>query len=321
MQTAKTRSGSPDRNVDALASHRPQPNLQPPPKTSFMLRTSSPIDLRLQPGRPRPSLADAPCTPCALPIQPALHATAPAEVRWPPPVPALNLANSNPMAGPGRRRLGIAQMRAVPLLATLGDAQLGPLAEQASVETYRRGALVVEQGQATLALYALLDGSARATRLGDNGRTLVVDVMQRGDSFGELGVIDGLPHRATVRAVRPCEILVLPISALTHCLAQSAALRDALMRTLVTRLRKANQRITMLALNDVRGCVIQHLLDSAETHGGQRLVPGPLRRQGIADTIGASRERVSRVILDLVRSGAIKMLPDGRARIDGLALA
>ncbi len=61
----------------------------------------------------------------------------------------------------------------------------------------------------------------------------------------------------------------------------------------------------------MRCCVLQHLLDRAEHLDGQRRVRGPINRQAIADTIGASREWVSRVMLDLTRSGLIEPLPDG----------
>ena len=262
--------------------------------------------------RRQPDRVDVPGTRPSLALAPQLN----------PPITVASAAHTPP-CGPARsrRRSDINLLRSLPLLQFLDDEAAQRLAEQASINAYRRGALMVEQGQTTLALYGVLDGSARATRQGENGRTLVVDVMQQGDCFDELGVIDGLPHRATVRAVRPCDILTLPVAIFSQCLAQSAPLRDAMQRALVGRLRKANQRITMLALNDVRGCVIQHLLDIAETHDGQRVVPGPLRRQGIADTIGASRERVSRVMIDLVRTGAIEMLPDGRARIAALVQA
>ena len=312
MQTARVPSIAGVQRRVALAPCFQQSDIEVPSANGCLVRAGSTPDLSLPPPRPRPSLADVPGV-CAA-ASASTSSPNPGMKALPAPI-ARAASVTAPALPVGRRRPSIELLRSLPLLATLEDELAGPLAEQATVETYRRGGLVIEQGQPTLALFGVLDGTARATRLGENGRSLVVDVMQRGNSFGELGLIDGLPHRATVRAVRPCEILALPSTVFSHCLAQSAALRHALMHALADRLRRANQRITMLALNDVRGCVIQHLLDQAETCGGQRLVPGPLRRQGIADTIGASRERVSRVMLDLVRTGVIEMLPDGRARI------
>jgi len=57
--------------------------------------------------------------------------------------------------------------------------------------------------------------------------------------------------------------------------------------------------------------VVQQLLDLADLQDGQPVVRGRIGRQAIADMIGASRAMVSRVMMDLTRSGALQTLPDG----------
>ena len=84
---------------------------------------------------------------------------------------------------------------------------------------------------------------------------------------------------------------------------------------MVQRVRRKNRRITLLALHDVRGCVVQQLLDLAELQDGLPVVRGRICRQAIADMIGASRAMVSRVMMALIRAGEIQTLPDGSTLI------
>jgi CRP/FNR family cyclic AMP-dependent transcriptional regulator len=58
---------------------------------------------------------------------------------------------------------------------------------------------------------------------------------------------------------------------------------------------------------DVYGRVARLLLKMAETVNGEKVVTKKLPKQDIARMIGASRERVSRVMKDLQRSGYIEV--------------
>jgi CRP-like cAMP-binding protein len=148
-------------------------------------------------------------------------------------------------------------------------------------------------------------------RRNPQGRSLVIDLLRPGDHFGELSAIDGQPQSAAVRCSVPSEVLVISRSAFLDCLQESRTLLPALLKLMVQRVRRKNRRITLLALHDVRGCVVQQLLDLADLQDGQPVVRGRIGRQAIADMIGASRAMVSRVMMDLTRSGALQTLPDG----------
>jgi CRP-like cAMP-binding protein len=77
-----------------------------------------------------------------------------------------------------------------------------------------------------------------------------------------------------------------------------------LLRVLVQRLRRADEKIGGLVLLDVNGRVAQLLLDLAEESGGPRITRR-LTHHTIAQMIGSSRETVSRAMRELVERGAI----------------
>jgi CRP-like cAMP-binding protein len=74
--------------------------------------------------------------------------------------------------------------------------------------------------------------------------------LDSGALIGELGLIDGLPRSATVRAVTELDLAVLERGALTRLMNEKPSIACRLLAnvlaTLATRLRTANQKIRIL---------------------------------------------------------------------------
>jgi SulP family sulfate permease len=138
-----------------------------------------------------------------------------------------------------------------PVLSGLGPEPLGVLASLALRRRYRAGAIVFREGDKGDAAFFLargrmdvlidIPGSARRKR---------VSVLAAGSLFGELGLIDGRPRSATVRASEPSVCLVLPRSAVEYLERNRPDIILQLMRNvsveLAGRLRGANAMISEL---------------------------------------------------------------------------
>ena len=62
------------------------------------------------------------------------------------------------------------------------------------------GAVIVREGDAADAFYVLAAGSARVVKQGEHGEEVALNVLRRGDSFGEMALLDGDgPHRDRAR--------------------------------------------------------------------------------------------------------------------------
>ena len=221
----------------------------------------------------------------------------------PPATPTSRAAANNPST--------LDLLHSLPLLAALPDDDLAWLARRVGFRRLRRGAVVVEQGEADTALQFVLSGRLHAVRQGLNDRPLLLEVLGPGDHFGERGLLDEQPRTSSVRCVEATQLIVVHQLDFEQFMASSSAFRNNLHCALTQRLRSSNQRITVLALSDVRGCVIRHLLDASKDHGDQRVVRAPVRRQMVADRIGASREMVGRVLKSLTAAGQIEPRQEG----------
>ena len=203
-------------------------------------------------------------------------------------------------------------LRRVPLFSLLTVTQAEVISGAVTKQRYKRGEVLVEQGQKSYALAILLTGRARVVSADSRGREVILATLGPGDYIGEMSIIDNEPHSATVRAEVQTDVLLLGRADFARCLAENASMSLVVMRGLVKRLRHADRKIESLALLDVYGRVAHALLEFAvqDAHG-QWIIREKISRQDLAKMVGASREMVSRVMKDLEERAFIQTLPSG----------
>jgi CRP/FNR family transcriptional regulator, cyclic AMP receptor protein len=198
-------------------------------------------------------------------------------------------------------------LRNVPLFAVLPESQLGLLTALVSRKSFPRGATIISAGDMTDSLYVIISGRLKVMMSDDEGREVILAMLNPGEFFGEMGLLDDHPRSATVVALEACELLSLSKRDFKKCLEDNFELSMTVMRGLVRRLREADKKIGSLALMDVYGRVARLLIEMSDTVDGQKVVTKKLAKQDIAKMIGASREMVSRVMKDLQNGGFIEV--------------
>ena len=201
-------------------------------------------------------------------------------------------------------------IRRVPLFALLTAGQAESVAEAVVKRRFKRGEVIVEQGEKSNTLFIILTGRVRVVTSDKRGREVILATLQPGDYIGEMSLIDNEPHSATVRAEVQTDMLVLARADFARCLPENSTLSYGVMRGLVRRLRNADRQIESLALLDVYGRVARALLEMAQEVDGLQLIKQKVSRQDLAKVVGASREMVSRVMKDLEERGFIETLED-----------
>jgi CRP/FNR family cyclic AMP-dependent transcriptional regulator len=97
----------------------------------------------------------------------------------------------------------------VPLFRGLKQRQIANLAGSMVPRQYAVGETIVTQGKEGIGLFVLVTGKAEVQRLGIDGSTATLNVFGPTDFFGELALLDGGPHTASVVATEETECLVL----------------------------------------------------------------------------------------------------------------
>jgi CRP/FNR family transcriptional regulator, cyclic AMP receptor protein len=197
-------------------------------------------------------------------------------------------------------------LASVPMFSGLQRDELLKFAELTRERTYPKGSVILFQGDPGDSLYVLRQGRAKVVLIGEDGREVILGVLEPGAHFGELALIDDQPRSAHVIAMEDSQLLILRREDFRRRVEANPSVAWALLTELSRRLRRADQKIGGLVLLDVPGRISRLLLDlSAETSNGT--IEKPLTHQTIAQMIGASRETVSRAMKEFQEEGLIRV--------------
>lgn len=197
-------------------------------------------------------------------------------------------------------------LASVPMFSGLQRDELLKFAELTRERTYPKGSVILFQGDPGDSLYVLRQGRAKVVLIGEDGREVILGVLEPGAHFGELALIDDQPRSAHVIAMEDSQLLILRREDFRRRVEANPSVAWALLTELSRRLRRADQKIGGLVLLDVPGRISRLLLDlSSESNNGT--IDKPLTHQTIAQMIGASRETVSRAMKEFQQEGLIRV--------------
>jgi CRP/FNR family transcriptional regulator, cyclic AMP receptor protein len=215
-------------------------------------------------------------------------------------------------------------LRSIPLFAELTPEQHGKIASLALVRTFPARKVVVSQGEAATALYAIVQGRLKVASCGPDGRDTVLGIMAEGEVFGEVALLDGGVRSATCMTIEPCELLVVERDQFMELLESSPGIAVKLLHVLSQRLRRLSQRSEDAAFLDVPSRLARSLLDLATRFGEKQRAPESgisitlkLSQQELGDLVGATRESVNKHLSDWARQGILR-LSDGRMVISDI---
>jgi CRP/FNR family cyclic AMP-dependent transcriptional regulator len=197
--------------------------------------------------------------------------------------------------------------KGIPLFAGLSVADHGQLLQVAVRKTYPRHTLLVREGDIGDRFYLLRKGRAKVYLGDDHGREVILSILEPGDFFCEMAMIDDEPCSANVMALEESEFVSIGKADFQQVMASSPDMATRLLKSLAHRLRESNQQIESLALKDVQARVEQALQGLAKAEGGELVIPAGITHRDIAAMVGASREMVTRVFRELETSGLIRV--------------
>ena len=194
----------------------------------------------------------------------------------------------------------------IPLFSGLPEEELERFAELTRERSYPKGSVILFQDDPGDSLFVLRAGRVKVVLIGEDGREVILGVLEPGAHFGELALIDDQPRSAHVIAMEDAQLLVLRREDFRRRVEANPTVAWALLTELSRRLRRADVKIGGLVLLDVPGRIARLLLDLADENGSEQ-IEKPLTHQTIAQMIGASRETVSRAMKEFQDAGLIRV--------------
>ena len=221
-------------------------------------------------------------------------------------------------------------MMAGPLFAGLNQADRDALDRRAQARKFATGESLFSQGDTADALFVITKGRVKVWRASEDGGTLTLTLLGRGQPIGTLGAAENRLNHATATAVTPVEALVWPIEGLRQLMDASPALAANVLRTVTNYAEQLIERLEEVASIPVEQRIARTLLRMARRIHGAAAADGcelPLSRQDLAELTSATLPTVSRIMsrwrgerLIAGARGRVKLMDRAAlARIAGIA--
>jgi CRP/FNR family transcriptional regulator, cyclic AMP receptor protein len=141
-------------------------------------------------------------------------------------------------------------LRTVPIFRELDDDELLQVLMVGLVRRFPAGAVILTEGQAGGQLIVIHQGQVRISKVVAGVGEEALTILQPGDFFGELELLDGSPAAAHAMAHTDCEVFSIPHTEVKSLMSESPALAAKFLwafgRRLAARVRETNQRLASL---------------------------------------------------------------------------
>ena len=137
----------------------------------------------------------------------------------------------------------IAVLSRVPILEEAGRPALEALASATSEEHVTAGVVVIREGEPADDIFVVVDGTLAVTSTGELGRETALGELRAGDHFGEIGVLEGRPRTATVRATTDCGLYRISGDDFLRALDEAPRVSGRVLRAASARLARTHPSV------------------------------------------------------------------------------
>jgi CRP/FNR family cyclic AMP-dependent transcriptional regulator len=195
------------------------------------------------------------------------------------------------------------------LFRGLERAAIDRIAALASRRTYKSDAVVFMRGDPGDALYGVVTGRVRISASAARGKEISLNVMDPGDAFGEIALLDGHPRTAAATTLAPTELIVIRRDQFLELLQREPRLAVHLIELLCKRVRWTSEQMEDSSLLSAPARLAKRVVGLASTQG--RPTPaGPqlkISQEQLAQFLGLSRQIVNKHLQTWKRKGWISL--------------
>jgi len=131
-------------------------------------------------------------------------------------------------------------LRTIPLFIGMDDDERAAIAAIMDEQQYRAGEVIFRAEQTGGTLYILQSGQVELSIVDDDEEKLVLEMLESGDFFGELSLLDGGSRSATATATQRTDTLVLERHEFLDLMLQKPHMAQDVMVALAKRIRRTD---------------------------------------------------------------------------------
>lgn len=202
-------------------------------------------------------------------------------------------------------------LKRCPLFERLSPDEIAGVERASQARQVARGGLVYLPADDGNAVYLVAAGRIKLYHLTADGKQAVLALIEPGELFGELAVLDRGPREEFAEAMETATVVRIPLDAFERLMTAHPDVALGVTRLIGWRRRRIERRLKSLLFRSNRERLIALLVELAETYG-QRTEQGVqlgvrLSHQELASIIGSTRESVTVELGNLQAEGALRI--------------
>jgi CRP-like cAMP-binding protein len=197
------------------------------------------------------------------------------------------------------------------LFRGLNPKERTDLAARARMRNFPAGETIFLMGASGDSMMAVLDGNVRISVPSPEGKEIVLAIIQPGEVFGEIAVLDGKERTAEATAMTDCTLAVLERRDVMAFLESNPTGWPRLVDLLCARLRHSDRQIAEMAFLQLPVRLAKALLRMADMAAGLAGARAGARirltQRELGNIVGMTRESVNKCLREWQREGIIRV--------------
>ncbi|WP_164021037.1 Crp/Fnr family transcriptional regulator [Pyxidicoccus trucidator] len=197
----------------------------------------------------------------------------------------------------------------VSMFEQLEGEDLEQLSALLRTRRYAKGEVIFHQGDVGRALYVIRKGEVAIRLSSPDGKEVILALLDRGDFFGELALLDGEPRSTDAVAREETDLLSIQREDFHAFLNARPKVALGLLANLSRLVRHVTQLVHDTTFLDARARLVRVLLELARNQGQQGsegvVIPQKLTQTELANLCGLTRESTNKWLRFYVREGLL----------------
>ncbi|CAM1368292.1 Crp/Fnr family transcriptional regulator [Tenacibaculum soleae] len=194
-------------------------------------------------------------------------------------------------------------------LKSLTKDELVRIAGCKTSKTIKKGEVLFEEGEHINGVFCIKDGVCKVSKMSDNGRDQIVNLVRKGDLLGERSLINDEASNLKAIAVNDMQICFIPKEEIVRDLENNPKFTMDILKNMASSLKTADNFIVDMAQKTVKQRLAATLLNlenrfSKSENGALGI---HLSREDIANIIGTATESAIRLLSEFKKKKIIDL--------------
>ena len=205
------------------------------------------------------------------------------------------------------------------MLAVDNKKSLDDLKNESNTNTYNKKQMIYKEGTHPHYLYYIISGKVKTYKTHDDGKTLVIDLLNEGDFFGYVSLLEGTAYKENAETMEETELALIPRKDFEELVNSNPSIARKFIALLSKNIAEKEKQLLGIAYNTLRKKVAEALVSLQRKYHTSKNIPYQvdISRDDLATIAGTATESLIRTLSDFksenlidIKSGKVVITND-----------